>query len=63
MTNSHSNAATLARRAGVPCPKLRSGEFCFAVWVDGPRWGHIDLVAGKVTEFDGNRHVALPLAD
>lgn len=60
--NAEPNARRLARLAGVPCPSLeeKSG-WSFFVWADGPyggknepapRWGHIDLIQNRVTEFN-----------
>ena len=51
--NEASNTVRLARQAGVPCPTLRpEGGWSFAIWQDGPRWGHIDVTRWRVTEFD-----------
>lgn len=64
MTNAQANAVRLARRAGVPCPVLRDGDFTFAVWTDGQRWGHIDVTRHCVTVWnpDTGRHDRMPLA-
>jgi hypothetical protein len=52
MSNAASNAARLARLAGVPCPALNQEDFSFAVWADGPDWGHIDVAQNKVTRWN-----------
>ena len=51
MSNAASNAARLARLAGVPCPPTKE-DFAFVVWNDGLSWGHIDVVHQKVTRWD-----------
>ncbi len=56
--NAASNAAYLARLAGVPLPKISHNAFSFVIWEDHGRWGHIDLAKMKVTEWNpaASRH-------
>jgi hypothetical protein len=67
LDNAGCNTRLLARLAGVPCPQMRGESgFSFSIWEKGDRWGHIDVVRHRVTEFDpalARHRVIFPVAE